>query len=148
MNISVEKVEYSLRAIYETSVVSDISCNDDGEEISLLDTVVSDDDVCGEIISAESSKELLDQVESVFCELQERQKPVVSAMMTIRICKIICDNAISIEGYSFIDREIITDYIRKNYIPTQRDIAARFGKNEASISRTVREFVEKLRGDK
>ena len=148
LSIPVETVEYSIRAVYETSVVSDISYNDDGEEISLFDTVVSDDDVCGEIISAESSKELLDQVESVFRELQERQKPVVSAMMTSRICKIICDNEISIEGYSFVDREIITDYVLNNHVPTQRDIAARFGKNEASISRTVREFVEKLRGDK
>ena len=66
-------------------------------------------------------------------------------MMTVRICKTVCDNLIPIDGYTFIDREIITDYVLNNHVPTQRDIADRFGKNEASISRTVKEFVEKLK---
>ena len=74
--------------------------------------------------------------------------PIVSAMMTVRICQTVRDNCIPIDGYTFIDREIITDYVLNNHVPTQRDIADRFGENEASISRTVKEFIEKLRGEK
>ena len=145
VDISVETVEYSLRAIYETTAISDTAYNDDGEEISLLDTIAVDNGICEEIESAEGCKALLDKIESEFHKLQSRTMPVISAMLTVKICKTVCDNRITIDGYTFIDREIITDYVLNNHIPTQRDIADRFGKNEASISRTVKEFVEKLK---
>ena len=117
----------------------------DGEEISLLDTIAVDNGICEEIESAERCKALLDKIEEEFCRLQERTMPIVSAMMTVRICKTVCDNRISVDGYSFIDREIIMDYVCRGHVPTQRDIADRFGKNETSVSRTVKEFVEKLK---
>ena len=145
LDIPVETVEYSLRAIYETSAISDIAYNEDGEEISLLDTIAVDNGICEGIESAERCKAILDKIEEEFCKLQERTMPIVSAMMTVRICKTVCDNLIPIDGYSFIDREIIMDYVRNDHLPTQRDIADRFGKNETSVSRTVKEFLEKLK---
>jgi hypothetical protein len=40
---------------------------------------------------------------------------------------------------------MVTEYIKIGKIPTQREIAAKFGKNEASISRTIKGFFDKLK---
>ena len=144
LDVSLETVKNTLRSIYETSVVSDVTYNDDGEEISLFDTVASDDGVESNMIDEEACKVLLSKIESVYISCQERQKPILSSMMTIKICEVVCSCGISVEQYFFVDKEIIEKYLKQGALPTQRDIATRFGKNEASVSRTVKDFIEKL----
>jgi hypothetical protein len=133
-------------SIRETSVISDVAYNNDGEEISLFDTIVSNIGVDSDMMDAEACAALLSKIENAYLTCQERQKPLLSAMMTIKICEVVCSYNISVETYSFVNKEIIETYIKCGTLPTQREIAARFGKNEASVSRSVATFTQKLNG--
>lgn len=144
LDVPPETVKKTLITVRETTVVPDITTGEDGEEISLFDTVASDYGQNGDMMDKEACAALLSHIENVFRACQERQKPILSAILTARICEIVCSGNVSVERYSFLDREMIGIYIQNGFLPTQRDIAFRFGKNEASVSRTVREFVEKL----
>ena len=148
LDVSVETVRNTVISIHETSVISDVAYNNDGEEISLFDTVVSDIGVDSDMIDAEACAALLSKIENAYLTCQERQKPLLSAMMTIKICEVVCSCGISVEAYSFVNKEIIETYIKCGTLPTQREIADRFGKNEASVSRTVKEFLEKIKNDR
>ena len=148
LDVSVETVKNTVMSIHETSVISDIAYNNDGEEISLFDTVASDIGVDSDMMDAEACAVLLSKIENAYLTCQERQKPLLSAMMTIKICEVICSCGISVESYSFVDKEIIETYIKCGTLPTQRDIATRFDKNEASVSRTVKEFLEKIKNNR
>ena len=141
LDISEARVRELIRTIRDTAVISDRTTNEDGEEISLFDTIA---DETVDAISDEDNKRPLDDIEKVFVGLQDRQKPIVSAMMTAKVCKVVCELRIPIVEYTFIDQEIMKKYISTGDLPTQRDIAAQFGKNEASVSRTVKEFIEKI----
>ena len=46
--------------------------------------------------------------------------------------------------YSFISEDIRNLIIRTGNVPTQRDLAEKHGKNEASISRTLKDFLKKI----
>ena len=146
LDVSVETVKNTLQSVYETSVLSDVTYNDDGEEKSLFDTIASDDGLDGDMMDEEACAVLLSKIESVYVSCQERQKPLLSAMMTIKICEVVCSCGLSVESYSFVDKDIIETYIKCGTLPTQRDIATRFDKNEASVSRTVAMFTQKLNG--
>ena len=146
LDVSVETVKNTLQSVYETSVISDVTYNDDGEEKSLFDTIASDDGLDGDMMDEEACAVLLSKIESVYVSCQERQKPLLSAMMTIKICEVVCSCGLSVESYSFVDKDIIETYIKYGTLPTQRDIATRFDKNEASVSRTVAMFTQKLNG--
>ena len=145
LEISVEKVKKVARAINETSVISDLVYNEDGELNSLFDTITIDGEIDKKIIDDESQKELLSKIEAVYLSCQDRQKPLLSVLLTSKLCKIICEYSISDELHSFINKEIIIQYIRHGTVPTQREIAERFGKKESDISRTFKNFGEKLK---
>lgn len=143
LDMPVNKVIDLLRMNQDTVIVSEYTNNDDGEEISVFDTIAADceDEPNGNI----SIEDLLCRIETQYEELQERTKPLVSAALTVRMCSIICQSKIEVKKYRFIDESIVKEYITKRNLPTQRDIANRFGKNEASLSRTMKDFLEKLK---
>ncbi len=136
------KVRNYIEMNSETAVVSEYTTNDDGEEVSVFDTVASAEAFeCDE----EERIAILDVIEKTYKSLQERQKPIISAIMTTDICKTVCDYSVSVEEYTFIDHDILEEYILHGSVPTKRAFASKFGKNEASISRTKREFIEKIK---
>ena len=65
-------------------------------------------------------------------------------MFTAKICECIVGEKIYYDKYEFINREMVDEYIKNNYIPSQRQIAQLHGRDEASLSRTVKEFIKKL----
>jgi hypothetical protein len=138
-------VEELIRANKEAVTISPNSYNDDGESVSIFDMIPSTESVDSELFDKEGCEEILSKIEECFLECQERQKPILSAMLTVKICETVCSNGISVEPYSFANKEIIETYIKYGVLPTQRDIADRFEKNEASVSRTVKEFLEKIK---
>ena len=138
-------VEELIRANKEAVTISPNSYNDDGESVSIFDMIPSTESVDSELSDKEGCEEILSKIEECFLECQERQKPILSAMLTVKICETVCSNGISVESYSFANKEIIETYIKYGVLPTQRDIADRFEKNEASVSRTVKEFLEKIK---
>ena len=48
--------------------------------------------------------------------------------------------------YSFYSREIYTFYKKTKRAPTQKEIASYLKKSEQSVSRTLKEFLDKIKG--
>lgn len=144
MNLPVERVA-EISFADKINVSSETFVNDNGDESSLFDLVSTDINPDDRLEISENMEELLTKIEEAYIELQDRQKPVISDMMTLKICSFLkksyCDK------YSFINISIINEYTKNNSLPTQRDIAMKYNRNEASISRTVKTFIEKLRNE-
>lgn len=117
--------------------------NDDCEEISVWDQLSDGTSIEDELLAAASIEDLLVKVDTVFTSLQDRQKPIVSDMITARIWSILSEQ--QGKSYSFISSEVIEILKKTGQAPTQRAIADKYGRDEASISRTVKEFIKNLK---
>lgn len=93
-------------------------------------------------IEAEDKEELLDKIEKTFNSLQKRQKPIVSDIMTTKLW---LDLEEIEKKYSFISKDAIEEWKKSGVLPTQREIAGKYERNEASVSRTVKDFQKKLK---
>ena len=96
-----------------------------------------------ELSSVDSIEELLKKVEKVFSSLQDLQKPIVSDMITARIWALLSER--QEEFYSFISKDVVEVWKKTGQAPSQRAIAEKHKRDEASVSRTMRVFVEKLK---
>ena len=138
-------VEELIRANKEAVTISPHAYNDDGESVSIFDMIPSTESADSELSDKEGCEEILSKIEECFLECQERQRPIISESITRLVCEIIVQYEINIGKYSFINAQMVVEYIKTGEIPTQREIAAKFGKNEASISRTMKGFFDKLK---
>lgn len=145
MQLPFEKV----RLIAELSnirVTGDTIKDENGKETNLWelfpDETVSVED---ELSSADSIDELLKKVETAFLSLQDRQKPIVSDMITARIWSLLSERHVA--SYTFISKDIVDCWKKTGRVPSQRAIAKKHKKDEASISRTLKAFVEKLKNN-
>ena len=142
MHLPLEKVRL-VAQMNDLRVTGDKVRNSDGEEFSLWDQIsdeTSFEDYCEE---ADSFEDLLNTIEAVFVTLQERQKPIVSDMITSRIWSLLSPQHNQV--FSFVSHEVIDECVKCGHAPSQRAIADKYDRDEASISRTVKEFVKKLR---
>lgn len=144
MEISVEEVQQAAVAA-EVTVAGGVTYNTEGEEASVFDNTADEFIIEEYFESLASMAAILDKIEIVYCGLQERQKPIVSDMLTIKIGLDIYEIEKISKEYSFISRDVAQQIKRTGIIPAQRDIAEKYGKNEASISRTIKEFLLKVK---
>lgn len=140
--LSLERIR-ELAKIHDMSVSGDVFADSDGEEYSLWDTVQGGDNPAEIIESQQTVEKLLNLVDRTYCTLQQRQRAIVSDMITIRLCSYLL--AVPVEQYSFISREVMDEYVRHGCVPTQRDIAAKYHRDETSISRTMNGFIKRLK---
>jgi DNA-directed RNA polymerase sigma subunit (sigma70/sigma32) len=145
LSVTEQRVCDLLRMNAESVAISDTVQNEDGEEISLFDTIASDENVEQSVISADNCRVVLESIQTAYDGCQERQKPILSAMLTAKIAEVVCQCAIPVASFTFVDKQLLTEYIQTGTLPTQRELAARFGKNEASLSRTLKEFLGKVK---
>lgn len=94
----------------------------------------------------EAAEGILAVIERLYQRVQERQKPILSDLVTTYILKkeyaLTSEHA---EALSFVNREIWEDFIAGKPLPTQRDIANKYGREESSVSRTWKSFAKKVR---
>ena len=143
MGLPVERI-MELAQLDGVTVGSDSYIGDDGEEQSLWDQIPGNENISRRIETAEDIEELLHRLESAYGSLQERQKPIVSDMITARICTFLTEAEAG--RFTFISNSVMEKYKKDGSVPTQRDIAQKYGRDEASISRTVNNFLRKLKG--
>lgn len=144
MGISVEEVR-RLSEVAKVTVTGEYVYNSEGEEVSVLDSIDIGTSIEDVFSQEESLAGILGKIDEVFNNLQERQKPLLSDLLTVMILNNVCDDD-SIPGdYSFINRELQAEIIKTGKNPTQRDIANKYGKKEAHISRSINEFLKKVR---
>lgn len=142
MDIPAEKVQL-LAELSEIRVVGATTTNEDDEEIDLWEQIADGTSIEDDMEMADSVADLLDKIERTFCGLQARQKPIISDMITAKVLPLI-PRDIGFQRYNFISIEVISVFDDRGSCPTQREIAEKYGRNEASISRTVKDFISKL----
>lgn len=142
MEIPIEKVR-QIAELSEIRVATATLSNDDNEEIDLWEIVSDGTSIEEKIEMTDSVSDLLDLIERAFCGLQDRQKPIVSDIMTVKIMPVLTKDS-EIHKYTFISNDVINILDARGRCPTQKEIAEKYGRNEASISRTLKEFTLKL----
>lgn len=124
--------------------------NDDGDEVELFDLQADKADTPEEaIVLKDGLKELIAQIDKVFQTVQERQKKLLSLLLTAEIVKAleydVKEAERVLDGYSFCNMEIIDWHNKYGDIPTAKQIAEQCGVSEQSVSRTYKNFKEKLK---
>lgn len=145
MCLPVDKIR-ELAQLSELSVASDTYIGEDGNEQSIWEIIPGTTDIGQIIEDAENFYELLRKIDKVFCTLQKRQKLIVSDLITIRICPLL--EKIKEGEYSFISSSITEKWRSQGRIPTQREIAQKYGRCETSVGRTIKEFCDKVKKEK
>ena len=128
--------------------VSATVTNDDGDEAELFDLQADTTDTPETAVIAEDGlKALVGQIDSVFQTVQERQKRLLSLLLTAEIIKAldydIMGAANLLQGYAFFNKEIIAWHDKNGDIPTAKQIGDICGVSEQSLSRTYKNFKEK-----
>lgn len=125
----------------ETLFISETDAEDGSEELSRLCKLQGQEaDPLKQILEKQAADNILRKIDAEFQDLQERQKPIISDLLTIKICSV-CKDCYS---YSFINMEMVNNWEKTGDFPTQRDIACKYGRDEASISRTYNKFIQTL----
>lgn len=143
MDISEERVAEIAR-IAGIQIIGEYSNNLEGEELSIWDSIASDVFTEGSSDEQCSFVETMQIIENVFAELQDRQQPIVSDMLTIKLGMDFIEQSKVIKDFSFINNEMMREISDTGIVPTQRNIAEKYNRNEASISRTMKEFLKKV----
>ena len=144
MELPVERIA-DLAVLSEIRVHGDSYEDDEGETNTWWESFSDSVPVDQRIESVESIGEILQNIEEAFQSLQMRQKPIVSDLMTIRICMILEDEQLKLftEKYFFINSDMVKGWLKDRTLPTQREIAEKHSRSEASVSRTIRDFIKK-----
>lgn len=150
MGISASRVAELIRINDNAVAVSSTVTNDDVDEVELFDLQADKADTSEEtVIANDEVKELIEQIDNVFQTVQERQKVLLSLLLTAEIAKALeydINATIDLlQGYAFFNKEIIDWYDKNGDIPTAKQIGNVCGISEQSLSRTYKNFKEKLR---
>lgn len=142
MNLPLERI-LDLEKLSRTSVCRDSYLDVDGEEQSLWNQLQDCDIVELNIESEEEINIIMARIDRAFCSLQKRQQAIISDMITAKICLFLTADAK--RRFSFISESIIEQWSHDGSVPTQREIAEKYGRKESSISRTFKDFLEKIK---
>ena len=140
MQLPVETIR-ELAKLADVKVTTSNSMSDEEEE-ELWSYIAGNVNIEREFEEKEEAENILNKVDKVFQELRAKQQPIVSDVITTKIWLCLEDSE---QQYSFISKEVAEEWNKKGTLPTQRELARKYGRDEASISRTVRTFLEKLK---
>lgn len=142
-------VRDAIEANQFSNIVYDTKTNVEGESISLFDLIASDEFADSRLLREENCKCILDQIELAFAACQDRQKPILSELLTARLCKsgLFDDENLDIEYgvYSFINRNTVKEYVLNGTILLDLEIAEKHGRAASDVSRVLFKFLSKIR---
>lgn len=150
LNIDFDKLKELLRINNDAIAVSSTVTNDDGDEIELFDLQASKEKTAEEKMVDECAViSIIEEIEDVFSEAQERQKRLLSMLLTVEVVKAFnedIDKAKEILcGKEFYNEEVFDYYTNNGELLTSKQIGVICGVSEQSLSRTYKNFKEKLR---
>ena len=150
LNIEFTRLQELLRINDDAVVVSSTITNENGDEIELFDLQANHEKTAEDKMADESAFiSLVEKIDDAFSSVQERQKKLLSMLLTVEIIKA-CDEDLDKARQSLEDKDIynaeVFDYYNKNgALPTAKQIGVLCGVSEQSLSRTYKNFKEKLR---
>ena len=93
-------------------------------------------------------EETLKWIGQVFDEQQERTKPLLRLLLTVKFIDWLQDKK-KAERYllslPYLDKEIIHGYLQDGVLPTAKEIGERFGDSEANVSQKFKRFWDKVK---
>jgi len=114
--------------------------NQDGEAVPIFDGLPAVSATPEEeLLQKDERSRLLDTVERVFSGKQERVKPYLKKLLAVEYYDAIVYDGFH-KPYAFYDMAVVKDAYSKRALPTQKEIAASFGKLEQDASRALRKF--------
>lgn len=145
--IKQERIRECISLYQNSFIVEDTYTDDEGNENSIFDYIASDKLTEDFIIELDTAKELLEKVDQVFQKRQDRQKPLLSKLITAKISQQLQsdEKLLSIVSkMSFFDLDVLKKSITQGSPPTAKEIGEKLGLSEQSVSRTFKEFIKKL----
>lgn len=150
LGIRAEELENLIQINDNAIAVASTVTNDDGDEVELFDLRADKVDMPDKaIISKDGLQELVKLIDAVFQTVQERQKKLLSLLLTIELVKALDYDFKAIVNllqiYTFFNKEILDWYDKNGDVPTAKQIGVICGVSEQSLSRTYKNFKEKLK---
>lgn len=150
LDIGADKIRELIQLNDNTVAVSGTLKNDDGEEIEIYDFQPSHDPTVEDSLCEKSAIiELVDKIESVFVTVQQRQKRLLSMLLTVEIIKAldydVAKTTEILQGKELLNDEVVRLYVKNKELPTAKQIGLWCRVSEQSLSRTYKNFREKLK---
>lgn len=150
LNLELSRLQELLRINDDAVAVSSTVTNDDGDEVELFDLQSSHEKSAEDRLAEESAFiSLIDRIDEVFTTVQDRQKRLLSMLLTIEIIKA-CDEDLDktknvLSSKELFNEEVFDYYEKYGELPTAKQIGILCGVSEQSLSRTYKNFREKLK---
>lgn len=150
LNLELSRLQELLQINDDAVAVSSTVTNDDGDEVELFDLQSSHEKNAEDRLAEESAFiSLIDRIDEVFATVQDRQKRLLSMLLTIEIIKA-CDEDLDkaknvLSSKELFNEEVFDYYEKYGELPTAKQIGEILGVSEQSLSRTYKNFKEKLR---
>ena len=150
LNLELSRLQELLRINDDAVAVSSTVTNDDGDEVELFDLQSSHEKNAEDKMADESAfVSLVEKINGVFNTVQDRQKKLLSMLLTVEIIKA-CDEDLDkaknvLTGKELFNKEVFDYYEKYGKLPTAREISALCGVHAESASRTYKNFKEKLK---
>jgi hypothetical protein len=141
--VPAEDVVRTIRTIYETSVLGGYTVNDDGNEISIFDSLKCGSAPETKALMNDDVIELLKSIDSTYTHSRNSQKPILKKLINSKLVPLILELDLD-TAFDFWDTDIEKQYRLTGAVPTARDIAAIFDVLEQSASRTINNFFKKV----
>ena len=150
LNLELSRLQELLRINDDAVAVSSTVTNDDGDEVELFDLQSSHEKNAEDKMADESAFiTLVEKINDVFTTVQNRQKKLLSMLITVEIIKA-CDEDLDkaknvLTGKELFNKEVLDYYKRHCELPTAKQIGVICDVSEQSLSRTYKNFKEKLK---
>ena len=151
--LDLDKVRDLILKYYQSQIVAEQITNNAGEEDSLFNTdAVQNNYLTPEerVFKTEYALDDLKKIERAFDECQERQKIYLSSFITLKVLQalehtfLIGQIVDLLQKRNFIDLELLNIFTLQAEMPTQSQLAVKFGKDEGYISNRISDFFEKV----
>ena len=149
LNLEFSRLQELLRINDDAVAVSSTVTNDDGDEVELFDLQSSHEKTAEDKMADDSAfVSLVERIDVVFTTVQDRQKRLLSMLLTVEIIKA-CDEDLDkaknvLAGKELFNKEVFDYYEKHGKLPTAKRIGVICGVSEQSLSRTYKNFKEKL----
>lgn len=160
---TLEEVRDLVTKYYQSQIVKEqLQGNDDDDDEDKVLSVFETEAVHNNYLNPEESvinyfdnkdntKKRLKVIEKTFENCQERQKVYLSSFITLRILhdmeKVFLPDLIIelLKNRNFLDKDLLESFVNQEELPTQAELAARFGKDEGYVSNRISDFFEKAK---
>ena len=150
LNLETSRLQELLRINDDAVAVSSTVTNEDGDEVELFDLQSSHEKNAEDKMADESAfVSLVEKINDVFKAIQDRQKKLLSMLLTAEIIKA-CDEDLDkaknvLTCKELFNKEVFDYYEKHGELPTAKQIGEILGVSEQSLSRTYKNFKEKLK---